>query len=162
MFRDRAAEVREVCKRQQVIAQRHRFELDVDGLPAQVDGDAALIDQALTNLVANAVKYSPEGGRVLVRGWCEDGHARIAVTDEGVGIPAAELPRLFQRFFRARTSTGIAGTGLGLHFVARLMRMHGGAVAVESVEGKGSTFTLTLPFYQTARAEASADHDIVH
>lgn len=159
---DLAAEVREVCKRQQVIAQRHRFELDVDGLPAHVDGDAALIDQALTNLVANAVKYSPEGGRVLVRGWCEDGHARIAVTDEGVGIPAAELPRLFQRFFRARTSTGIAGTGLGLHFVARLMRMHGGAVAVESVEGKGSTFTLTLPFYQTARAEASADHDIVH
>ena len=159
---DLAAVLREVCRRQQVLAVQHRIELDIADLPAQVDGDAALIDQALTNLIANAVKYSPSGGKVTVRGWSEGESAKIAITDQGVGIPPAEMPRLFQRFFRARTSTGISGTGLGLYFVDRLMRMHDGGVTVESTEGVGSTFTITLPFYQTARAEASADHDTVH
>jgi signal transduction histidine kinase len=69
----------------------------------------------------------------------------IAVEDRGLGIPAAEIPRLFQKYFRASTSATIAGTGIGLHLVKLIVEQHGGAVSVDSVEGEGSTFTVTLP-----------------
>ena len=71
--------------------------------------------------------------------------AAISVRDHGVGIPQEELPKLFERFFRASTSTGIPGTGIGLNLVRELVRMHGGSLAVESTESVGSTFTVHLP-----------------
>jgi two-component system sensor histidine kinase SenX3 len=97
--------------------------------------------------VANAVAYSPEGSSVVVAAAPHDMTVDISVTDQGIGIPAQELDRIFERFYRVdparHRSTG--GTGLGLSIVKHVAASHGGEVRVWSVEGQGSTFTLTLP-----------------
>lgn len=142
----------EVCHRQQALTRNHVILCEVDDLPDRLVADSTLLDQVVTNLLANAVKYSPKGGQVLVKGWREGDRALFSVSDQGVGIPPEDLPRLFQRFFRARTSTGIAGTGIGLNFVKRLVEMHGGTITVQSVEGGGSTFTVDLPMRPAAGA----------
>jgi signal transduction histidine kinase len=82
---------------------------------------------------------------VCVRGWREGAAAVIAIEDQGVGIDSDEQSRIFQRFYRARTSAGIAGTGIGLNLVKMLVEHHAGSVTVESVPGVGSTFTVRLP-----------------
>ena len=142
---DMRAVIADVCRRQAALAPRHRLVVDLDGLPETVTIDPALIDQMVTNLLSNAVKYSPKGGTIDVTGWREDGAAAFSVGDHGLGIPADDLPRLFQRFFRARTSTGIAGTGIGLHLVKKLVDMHGGSINIESTEGSGTVITVRLP-----------------
>jgi two-component system, OmpR family, sensor histidine kinase SenX3 len=113
----------------------------------EVLGNGDEIALALGNLVANAVSYSPDGRRVVVTVNAVDPVVEIAVGDEGVGIPAHELDRIFERFYRVdparHRSTG--GTGLGLSIVKHVVASHGGDVRVRSVEGHGSTFTITLP-----------------
>ena len=110
-------------------------------------GDREQIALALSNLVANAVKYSPSHTSVVVSTKAQETTVEIAVTDQGMGIPAAEIERIFERFYRVdparHRSTG--GTGLGLSIVKHVAASHGGDVRVWSVEGQGSTFTLTLP-----------------
>ncbi|MDQ6688112.1 MAG: ATP-binding protein [Actinomycetota bacterium] len=110
-------------------------------------GNAEQVAVAVSNLVANAVAYSPVGSSVLVSAKSEDSTADISVTDRGIGIPAKEIDRIFERFYRVdparHRSTG--GTGLGLSIVKHVAASHGGDVRVWSVEGQGSTFTLTLP-----------------
>jgi signal transduction histidine kinase len=110
-------------------------------------GDADRIAQVLDNLVSNALKFTPTGGRVDVRLRGEGGCAVIEVADTGVGIPAGELESLFQRFFRASTATRdkIAGVGLGLSIAKAIVEAHGGAIEVESEEGSGATFRVRLP-----------------
>ena len=102
---------------------------------------------AVGNLVANAVSYSSPGSSVLVSARANDGSVDISVTDQGIGIPASDIDRIFERFYRVdparHRSTG--GTGLGLSIVKHVAATHGGEVRVWSVEGQGSTFTLTLP-----------------
>ena len=102
---------------------------------------------ALGNLVANAVAYSPDGSRVVVAARTDDLMVDLTVTDQGIGIPAAEIERIFERFYRVdparHRSTG--GTGRGLSIVKHVAASHGGEVRVWSVEGQGSTFTLSLP-----------------
>ncbi|MBT7235572.1 MAG: DUF3365 domain-containing protein [Rhodospirillaceae bacterium] len=137
--------VEDVCKRQQDISTAHTISVDVGNLCLPVLGDPALLDQVFTNLLSNAVKYSAENPRVEVEGWEKGGCAVISVRDFGVGIPEKEIPNLFQRFFRATTSAGIAGTGIGLSIVKELVNMHGGCIDFASEEGKGSTFTVRLP-----------------
>lgn len=102
---------------------------------------------ALRNLLANAVIYSPEQTRVAVGCRQALGHVEITVTDQGIGIPASELDRVFERFYRVdqARSRETGGTGLGLSIVKHVCQNHGGSVAVWSVEGEGSTFTLRLP-----------------
>jgi len=110
-------------------------------------GNREQIALALSNLVANAVKYSPAESTVVVATRSTDTTVEIAVTDQGVGIPATELGRIFERFYRvdpARQRT-TGGTGLGLSIVKHVVASHGGEVKVWSVEGQGSTFTITLP-----------------
>jgi signal transduction histidine kinase len=101
----------------------------------------------LDNLLSNAVKFTPGGGRVRVQLTNEDGSARIAVSDTGIGIPASELGRLSERFFRTSNAAAhaIQGTGLGLAITKTMVEMHGGSLSVESEEGRGSTFAVTLP-----------------
>jgi two-component system sensor histidine kinase SenX3 len=111
-------------------------------------GSKEQVALAIGNLVSNAVSYSPNGSTVLISSRCPDGAtAEIAVTDQGIGIPAPEINRIFERFYRVdparHRSTG--GTGLGLSIVKHIAASHGGEVRVWSVEGQGSTFTLTLP-----------------
>ncbi len=112
-----------------------------------VSADPDRLIQVLRNLVENAIKYTPAGGRVTLSARHEGGRVLIAVSDTGVGIPRADLGRIFERFYRvdkARTrSTG--GTGLGLAIAKHIVEAHGGTIAVESEVGKGSTFTVALP-----------------
>ena len=110
-------------------------------------GDRDRLAQVLDNLLSNALKFTPPGGRVVV-GLADDGpQVRIEVTDTGVGIPAADLPHLFDRFYRARNATGrsVPGLGLGLAIVQTIVEGHGGTVSVRSENGAGACFTVLLP-----------------
>ena len=138
--------IEEVCSNYRELNPRYSIMAEVDELQHNVFADIKLMRQVVSNLVGNAVKYSPEGTEVCVRGMTtDDGGVSISVSDNGVGIPEAELARLFERFFRASTSTGIVGTGIGLHLVKTVVDLHGGRVDVASKPGEGSTFTIDLP-----------------
>lgn len=117
------------------------------GADVTVEGDPHQIDSAIANLVENAVKYSLEGGTVTVTVELRASAVAVEVRDEGIGIPAASLDRVFERFYRvdrARSRT-TGGTGLGLSIVRHIVTNHGGEVNVTSREGEGSTFTLVFP-----------------
>lgn len=116
-------------------------------VPVVVLGDRSQLIRAVQNLVTNAVKFSRQGGVVEVRVSQEDTEAVLEVSDEGIGIPAADLPGLGSRFYRARNAVEaeISGTGLGLRIVQTILDRHEGQLAVDSVEGEGATFTLRLP-----------------
>ena len=118
---------------------------DVARIRENIDEDPKLMDQVFTNLLSNAVKYAPDDSRIEVKGWTDGDFAAMSVRDHGVGIAADDLPRLCERFFRARTSAGIGGTGLGLNLVKQLVELHKGTIEVDSVEGQGSVFTVRLP-----------------
>jgi signal transduction histidine kinase len=137
--------VRNACDNQQEISSQHRIEVDIDALSESYVGDARLLYQVVSNLLSNAVKYSPGADMVQVTGSLADGYLEIAVRDFGLGVPEEEVPKLFQRFFRATTSSGIQGTGIGLNLVKALVEMHDGTVDVTSTEGQGSTFVVRLP-----------------
>ena len=124
---------------------------------AEVYGDEQLLIVAVQNLVANAVHYSPEGSRVGVGVRRHEGVVEITVTDQGVGIPEADLYRVFERFFRVdqARSRHTGGTGLGLSIVKHVVQNHGGDIRVWSQPGSGSTFTIRLP-EATHLAEATA------
>lgn len=111
-----------------------------------VHGDRRQLVSAVANLVDNAVKYSPVDSEVCVAAACSDGHVDIAVTDHGIGIPAKDIDRIFERFYRVdrARSRDTGGTGLGLAIVRHVAGNHGGDVLVQSREGEGSTFTLRL------------------
>ena len=124
-------------------------------------GSLEQVALAVSNLVSNAVSYSPEGSTVVVSTRAEATAVEIAVTDQGIGIPASEIDRIFERFYRVdparHRSTG--GTGLGLSIVKHVAASHGGDVRVWSVEGQGSTFTLTLPRKQDVPHKAETPEE---
>lgn len=136
---------------------RTRLAADAKGITLMVNGDEDLtvaaveaqVFTAITNLMTNAVAYSQPGTKVAIGYRAREEYAEIAVTDEGIGIPAADLSRVFERFYRVdpARSSATGGTGLGLAIVKHVATNHGGAVDVWSVEGKGSTFTLRLPMH---------------
>ena len=107
----------------------------------------------LTNLVANAAKYSPDGGRIQVELEADESELRILVRDEGLGIAAADQSLIFERFYRAdaNMTRGVSGSGLGLYISRELVNRMGGAISVESQLGEGSTFTVTLPLTPASR-----------
>jgi len=113
----------------------------------QARADYRALEQVLSNLVDNAVKYIGEGGSVVVRASQQGGKLRISVEDDGPGIEAKHLPRLFERFYRvdAGRSRDLGGTGLGLSIVKHLVEAMGGQVDVQSAPGRGTTFGFTLP-----------------
>lgn len=106
--------------------------------------DAVRFGQVLNNLLDNAVTHTPPGGSVTLSAQSNGGAVTLAVSDTGVGIPAADLPHVFERFFRV-SGRDAPGTGLGLAIVREVVEAHGGAIRCESEEGKGTTFTITLP-----------------
>jgi PAS domain S-box-containing protein len=123
----------------------HRFAVEVTGATAGFVTDASHVQHILSNLLANAVRYSPAGSLVTVRLTLDEKEARLEVQDEGVGIPAADLPRLFQPFERGSNVGTIKGTGLGLSIVKRMIEQLGGTVAVESPAGGGTRFIVRHP-----------------
>ncbi len=112
-----------------------------------VRGDETQLTSMFTNLVENAVKYTPAGGRVDVTGESDESEVIVRVSDTGIGIPKKYLGRIFERFYRVdkARSKETGGTGLGLSIVRHIAENHGGRVAVESIPGEGSTFTVCLP-----------------
>jgi signal transduction histidine kinase len=127
-------------------AEEKQIALDVRAEPAMVLGVRDSLADLVTNLLSNAIRYTPPGGRVSLR-CLADGGARIEVADSGVGIPPDELPHIFEEFFRGREARKMYahGTGLGMAIVSRVVEMHNGRIEVHSDVGKGTQFTVTFP-----------------
>jgi two-component system phosphate regulon sensor histidine kinase PhoR len=125
---------------------QHRIELTIEG-PTQIRGDSSQLRSAISNLVFNAVKYTPAHGQIRVRWGTGEQGPLLAVEDNGVGIDSAHIPRLTERFYRADPSrhkeTG--GTGLGLAIVKHVLLNHDGQLLISSSPGKGSTFSCQFP-----------------
>jgi len=122
----------------------------VTELPAElpvIKGDPDMLAQVLINLLDNAIKFTPAGGRITVKASADEENVRIDVEDTGIGIPPENLPRIFERFYRVEKSRSreLGGIGVGLAIVKHIIRAHGGKTGVESIVGKGSKFTFTLP-----------------
>ena len=131
------------------------LEVDLREGMEPIEADPTLLRQAVANLVDNALKYTPAGGRVGVRAVQQDGQQLICVEDSGLGIAPADQARMFEKFYRARKREALRekGSGLGLAIVKSIAEQHGGRVSVESRLGAGSTFTLELPLRQAGQAE---------
>jgi len=145
---DVAALARETAESVAHSAQSKRIALMVHAAaPVRVRGDRQRLGQLLSNLVANAIKFTPDEGSVDIRVREIDGACRISVSDTGIGIPRAERKNLFQRFYRASTATasGITGTGLGLAISKAIAESHGGTLALADEDGPGTVFVVELP-----------------
>jgi two-component system, OmpR family, sensor kinase len=116
-------------------------------LPATFKGDPKLLFHAFSNLISNAIKYSPAGSPIEVVARQEPGRLVVQISDHGIGIPARDRGRLFERYFRGSNATAIAGTGVGLHLVSMVVGLHHGEVYAESLEGVGSRFIVHLPIH---------------
>ncbi len=147
---DLSSLISQIAKRQMDIAKSHNITVATSGLPETITADPSLLDQVFTNLLSNAVKYSPTDSDIEIKAWGDGKDVAVSIRDTGLGIPANEMSRMFERYFRASTSTGIVGTGIGLNLAKKLVEMHGGTIEVESVEGEGSTFTVRLPIERDA------------
>ena len=126
---------------------RAGLNLDINIPPAlpKVMADEARVEQVLVNLIHNATKFTPSGGKISISAKARDNDILVSVADTGIGIPLDDLPRIFERFYKADKSRSGGGTGLGLAIAKHIAEAHGGRIWVESVEGKGSTFSFTLP-----------------
>ncbi|MGA1837468.1 ATP-binding protein [Herbiconiux sp. 11R-BC] len=131
-----------------VVADARGMTLAVGGAKhVEVIGDEALLTLAVNNLIANAVQYSPDGSRIGIGVHHDEGVVELVITDQGIGIPEEDLPRVFERFFRVdqARSRNTGGTGLGLSIVKHVVQNHGGDIRAWSQIGQGSTFTIRLP-----------------
>jgi signal transduction histidine kinase len=137
--------LRDVCRVQREISPGARITEAYPTQPLRISGDAKLLFQAFGNLVSNAIKYSPNAATVTVTASTGAGRVAISVQDDGIGIPEKDRAHVFSRYYRGSNVSGFVGTGIGLFLVAMLVRLHRGDVSVESREGEGSRFTVTLP-----------------
>jgi signal transduction histidine kinase len=155
--------VKEVVEEIRKMSPRHRFVVDFSSEPPLVEADPTRLGQVLRNLLENAVKYSPQGGLIVVRGETHSHQILISVADQGVGIAPEHLNRLFEKFFRVKSGASQAtiGSGLGLPIARSIVQAHGGKIWAESRPGQGSTFYLTLPVTSPATA-TDADWDEPH
>ena len=137
--------LQDVCRLQRELSPGTLIREDYTETSAPMVGDPKLLSQAFSNLVANAVKYSSGDIAVTLRRQPADGWLTTTVEDSGIGIPAKDLDRIFDRYYRASNVAGFVGSGIGLFLVATVLRLHNGIVAVDSVEGRGTRFTASLP-----------------
>ena len=161
--------IEKVMQAQRSYTDRHRLILDFSGELPRVLGDSDKFDQILTNLLSNAIKYSPAGGEVRVAVDATANDLTLSVSDQGIGVPADKLPRIFEKFERVdnRDTRQAGGTGIGLFLVKHLVERHEGTIDVSSVVGKGTTFTVHLPLLpkealDEAQADADEDNERLH
>ena len=138
----------------QSAAERMKMQAERVGLDLRVEcndeisslrADPSRLEQVLVNLIHNAVKFTRPGGEVILFAEPAEGAVQFAVKDTGIGIPADDLPRIFERFYRVDKSRAGSGTGLGLSIARHIVEAHGGKIWADSIEGKGSTFFFTIP-----------------
>jgi len=136
-----------VVRRLESVTAIHEFEVDFAPDFPEVYADPDRMEEVLTNLVDNAIKYSPKGGRIAITGRTSRDRVEVAVSDNGIGIPRRELGRVFERFRRGENSQvqKVRGMGLGLYICKSIVEAHGGKIEVSSEAGKGSEFKFTLP-----------------
>ncbi|MCK6538493.1 MAG: ATP-binding protein [Anaerolineales bacterium] len=141
------AVLQSAAERLRVQAERAGVSLTLEetAVPPNVRGDAARLEQALVNLIHNAVKFTPRGGSVTLSAKVEGESVVFAVRDTGIGIPSDDLPRIFERFYRVDKSRAGSGTGLGLSIARHIVEAHGGKIWAESREGEGSVFCFSIP-----------------
>lgn len=147
--------VKEVSKKLEFAAKIKNIELIFELEPLfSIQIDTELIKQVISNLIENAIKYSPEGSRVLVTTDEQKGHVVLQVADQGVGIDPEDLPNIFMKFFRSKAakSSPIKGSGLGLYLAHYFVELHQGRIYAESTPGQGSTFTVELPIKTTSHS----------
>ncbi|HUV03669.1 MAG TPA: ATP-binding protein [Armatimonadota bacterium] len=151
--------IEKVVSAQRSYTTKHTFKLDIEEDLPIVVADEDKVDQILTNLVSNAIKYSPKGGEVTIAGRKDSNGVAISVGDQGIGIPKDQLLRIFDRFHRVdnRDAREVGGTGIGLYLVKHLVEAHGGSISVDSEVEKGSTFTFTLPWKPPSLEEESKE-----
>jgi signal transduction histidine kinase len=145
--------IREAASSLNEMASQHKITLktDLGGDDLFAEADAAKVSDALNNLIKNALMFTDEDGHVTVAGQAVPGYIKVSVIDDGIGIPARDLPRIFERFFQIEShlTRKHGGMGLGLSVAKVMIEMHGGRIWVESEEGKGSTFSFLLPVRST-------------
>ena len=137
--------IQEVSERHQDIAPKHIISCDLKDLPEIIQADVDAIEHIFTNLISNAIKYAPDAFEIDVIARTEGPHVAVSVRDRGKGIDQDDLHKIGERFFRAKTSIGVPGTGIGLNLTKTLIKRHGGTLNCESAAGEGSTFTVRLP-----------------
>ena len=128
----------------------------------QIQGDRDRLKQVLLNLVSNAIQYTPEGGEIFLSLSKVDKEARLVIRDTGPGIPAEDLPHIFDRFYRtekSRTRSKASGFGLGLSIAYWIIANHDGEIDVESIEGEGTTFTISLPLFDSRKSKRLSVED---
>jgi two-component system OmpR family sensor kinase len=150
---DLTALVREVCHLQRELTPDANILEPAQTEQLLVFGDAALLSQLFSNVLSNAVKYSPAGGRIRVAAAPEGVQVAVVIEDNGIGIPEADRERVFERYYRGSNTSGIVGSGVGLSLVKTIADLHKGVIALHSREGEGSRFTVLLP---ALAAEAQA------
>jgi len=142
---DLMALLREVCQLHREMVPGAQITERFADMPMPMVGDAKLLFQVFSNLLSNAVKYSPGGGTIEMDAEIVADEAVVAIADRGIGIPAGDLERLFERYHRGSNVSGIVGTGVGLYLVKMAVDLHGGGVEVKSKEGDGTRFIIRLP-----------------
>ena len=144
MVFDGTTAVAKIAALYQMIAEEQQITITCSG-EANIYADRMLFDRAVSNLVENALRYTPNGGRILISIATTAAHSEISVKDSGCGIAAEHLPRVFDRFYRADPSRSSQGSGLGLALVKSIADLHGGTANVRSEVGRGTTVTLAFP-----------------
>ena len=148
---DMAALLHEVCQVHREMVPGAQITERFAPTPMPMVGDAKLLFQVFSNLLSNAVKYSPDGGAIEVEAEVAADEVVVTVADRGIGIPAGDLVRLFERYHRGSNVSGIVGTGVGLYLVKMAVDLHGGRIEVDSKEGDGARFTIRLPLKRASK-----------
>lgn len=157
---DMAALLEEEVQLYQQQSPKHEVAVAIDHPPLDVMGNPDRLRQVIGNLISNAIKYSPHGGVVAVHAERENGHIRVEVRDEGMGIPANQQSKIFTKFFRGdAAASGITGTGLGLAVSRDIIESHGGRIGFKSAEGEGTTFFVELPGANGVKNRQGHDDD---
>ncbi|WP_020592319.1 sensor histidine kinase [Kiloniella laminariae] len=142
------------CINHQDYSEHHQIIYDTQRLPRSILADKPKITQIFSNIISNAIKYSPGAEQIIIGSYVENGRAYISFQDFGIGISHDDWSKIFGRYFRSSNTSGISGTGIGLCLVQWLLELHGGSISVESELDVGSTFTIMLPIKDAGEEQA--------